>query len=74
MELILTGFEAGKFITRSIGRGGPFQGPKVSISKATPFNAPRNGSCLPQNNYVPRHTNNRYIKSYCAERATPCLS
>jgi hypothetical protein len=38
---------------------------KVSISRATPSLAPHlNGSCPPQNNYVPRHINNRYINSY----------
>ncbi len=39
---------------------------KFSISRAhrTLSNAPHNGSSPPQNHYVPRHINNRYIKSY----------
>ncbi len=32
----------------------------------TPSNGPRNGSCPPQNHYVPCHINNRYINSYHA--------
>jgi hypothetical protein len=43
----------------------PFQGPKkCRFPGPTPSNAPHNGSCLPQSHYVPRHINNRYIKSY----------
>jgi len=30
----------------------------------TPSNAPPNGSCPPQNQYVPRRINSRYINSY----------
>jgi hypothetical protein len=33
---------------------------KKSISGPTPSNDPLNGYCLHQNNYVPRHINNRY--------------
>ncbi len=35
---------------------------KVTISSAHPFQC--NGSCTPQNHYVPRHINNRYSNSY----------
>ncbi len=46
-------------------RSYPFQGPKKSrFLVPTPSNAPRNGSCPPQNHYVPRHINNRYTNSY----------
>ncbi len=83
MELILISFEAGKSITRGIGRGGAWKSrlflgqmtlaslvaisgrKKVSISRAhPPSNATPNGSCPPQNRYVPRHINNMYINSY----------
>ena len=37
---------------------------KVLISGTTPYNGPRNEYCPPQNHYVPRHKNNRYINSY----------
>ncbi len=37
---------------------------KVSISGPTPYNSPRNGYYPPQNHYVPRHNNNRFINSY----------
>jgi hypothetical protein len=37
---------------------------KVSISGPTPSNGPRNGYCLHQIHYVPRHINNRDINSY----------
>jgi hypothetical protein len=36
---------------------------KVS-KKPTPYNGPRKENCPPQNHYVPRHKNNRYINSY----------
>jgi hypothetical protein len=37
---------------------------EVSISGPTLYNGPRSGYCPPQNHYVPRHKNNRYIHSY----------
>ncbi len=61
MDLILNGFQAGKSNTRGIGRGGTLKSrlywPKwhsLHLSRfpgPTPFNAPRNGSCPPQNRY-----------------------
>ncbi len=37
----------------------------VRFPGPTPSNGPCNGSCPPQNHYVPRHINNRYFNSYC---------
>ncbi len=37
---------------------------KVSTLGPTPYNGPRNGYCPPQNHYVPRDNNNRYINSF----------
>ncbi len=42
-----------------------FFGPKkVSIFRAHPFQCSSYWCCTPQNHYVPRHENNRYINSY----------
>jgi hypothetical protein len=73
MALGLNDFEAGKFITRAIGRGGPFwaqlalaslvaiSGPKkVSIFRARPGNGPRNGLSLIKIIKSKRHIINRY--------------
>ncbi len=53
---------------------GPIEGvgPKISMALATfvaisgpnPYNGPCNGYCPPQNHFVPRHKNNRYINTY----------
>ncbi len=43
-----------------------FQGPKKSRFS---WPNPCNGYCQPQNHYVPRHKNNRYINSYNLQRA-----
>ncbi len=37
---------------------------KVSIFRAHPFQCPLSWCCTPQNHYVPRHKNNRYIGSF----------
>ncbi len=36
-----------------------------------PSNGPCNGYCPPQNHYVPRHINNRYINSYFTRSPPP---
>ncbi len=49
------------------------QGPKKSwFPGPTPSNAPRNGSCPPQNHYLPRHINKRYITCYSYEISLSC--
>jgi hypothetical protein len=44
-----------------------FPGPKKSqFPGPIPSNVPRNGSCPPQNHYVPRHINNRIVNTETA--------
>jgi hypothetical protein len=39
--------------------------PSFRFPGPTPSNGPRNGYCPPQNHYVSRHINNRYMNGYC---------
>jgi len=56
-------------------------GPRLMPNNCKNFNPPNfsllstfNGSCPPQNHYVQRHINNRYINSYIMCRHEVCLS
>ncbi len=68
VALGLNDFDAGKSITQTIGRGGPwnqdFFGPWHGNERSECYLGSCNRCCPHQNHYIPRQINNRYINSW----------